>query len=168
MTKDWTTDIDHPKYKETRRKFKAQEPLTAEEALMAAHEFDGVYAPDGHAFWECHRHLGLTLKELEKAKDRVALLEAEMQITDPHKYKTALEQAFDDCSKLIDGDTNWQYAGQMVQAVRAVVEERDELRVSVIPARIHSIITGLEADCEALRERAEHAEEQLRSAEKGS
>lgn len=66
--------------------------------------------------------------ELTKACDRTALLEAEMGISNPHEYKTALEQAFDDCSVAIDGDAGWQYAGQMVQAVNAVLEEREGLR----------------------------------------
>lgn len=64
--------------------------------------------------------------ECERLRDRATLLEGKMNIENPSKYKTALEDAFDECSKLLDGNDRWEYAGQMVRAVQSVVEERDE------------------------------------------
>lgn len=65
-------------------------------------------------------------RKLVAKSDRVALLESEMQIPDAKNYKTALEEAFDACSIAIDGNAGWEYPGQMIRAVEAVVRERDD------------------------------------------
>lgn len=90
--------------------------------------------------------------ECERLRDRVVLLKGEMSIENPSKYKTALEEAFDDCSKLIDGNDRWEYAGQMVRAVQSVVEERDKALEELETSQ--SYRTGISNDLRQVEEQS--------------
>lgn len=52
-----------------------------------------------------------------------------------------ITEAFDECSRLIDGDTEWEYPAQMIRTVQSVIDQRDKAKARV--AKLEDLEKGL-------------------------
>lgn len=103
--------------------------MTNDEIDKLARDMPGLTL-HGHIPVETTMALARRVVELLSERDELA------ERQDPITY------AFDECSKLIDGDDGWQYPAQMIRTVKSVIEERDKAE-----ARVAEAEDGLRLEC---------------------